>query len=333
MSNENSNSRVVATAQIISLVLTFVLVFLGTMYAFNSWIISIVCALFSDFLIFVLIDHFIKQKQILNRKGYSKKTYLFLFTYAVLVIPTSVFTIHALNVEYFEKAVAISNSGKKIKYIQDLENFYTTEYKAFIQENEANIMLLVADGRKYKESKNTNGLSAVRADLQAPPLNLTPGAIDRLINMQDASQVAAIIHGVSAEEDTLFNKAKLRIQENFMNLENMDLKIRKWNRFNVLNVTEKLDVRLKAERDSLNAELKKSTSSYRSMDSFKKFSIEEDLVSHPIDLLLAKQSPLIILFVLLFQALLLLPYWLTKKPKYRSTSRSSSQGGGMSVDL
>ena len=333
MSNENSNTRAVVIAQIISLVLTFVLVFLGTIYAFNSWMISIVSAVLSDFLIFVLIDHFIKQKQILNRKGYSKKTYLFLLTYAVLVLPTSVFTIHALNVEYFEKAVAIDNSGKKIKYIQDLESFYTSEYKAFIQENESDIMRLVADGRKYKVAKNQNGLAGIRANLQAPPLNLTPGAIDRLINMQDASQVAAVIHGVSTEEDTLFNKSKLRIQENFMSLENMDLKIRKWNRFNVLNITEKLDVRLKAERDSLNAELKKSTNSYRSMDSFKKFSIQEDMVSHPIDLLMAKQSPLIFLFVVVFQTLLLLPYWLTKKPKYKSASRSGNQGGGISVDL
>jgi len=332
MSNENSNSRAVVIAQIISLVLTFVLVFLGTIYAFNSWMISIVSAVLSDFLIFVLIDHFIKQKQILNRKGYSKKTYLFLLTYAILVLPTSVFTIHALNVEFFEKTVAIDNSSKKIKYIQDLETYYTTEYKSFIQENEASIMLLVADGRKYKGSNNANALAQIKSNLQAPPLNLSPAGIDRLITIEP-SQVSGQIHSISAQEDTLFNIAKLRIQENFMSLENMDLKIRKWNRFNVLNITEKLDVRLKAERDSLNAELKKSTNSYRSMDSFKKFSIQEDLVSHPIDLLMAKQSPLIFLFVLVFQTLLLLPYWLTKKPKYKSTSRSSNQGGGISVDL
>jgi hypothetical protein len=162
---------------------------------------------------------------------------------------------------------------------------------------------------------------------------LSPGAIERLINIEDPSQASNIIHGISSEQDTLFNQAKLRIQENFMGLENMDLKIRKWNRFNVLSVTEKLDVRLKAERDSLNVELKKSTNSYRSMDSFKKFSIQEDLVSHPMDLLMAKQSPLILVFVVVFQTLLLLPYWLTKKPKYKSTSRSSNQGGGISVDL
>ena len=332
MSNENTNSRVVIIAQMISLVLTFVLVFLGTIYAYNSWMISFVASILSVFLIYVLIDHFIKQKQILNRKGYSKKTYLFLLTYAVLILPTSLFTIHALNVEFFEKIVAIDNSAKKIKYIQDLETYYTNEYKSFIQENEANIIQLVADGRKYTDSNKAIELAQIKASLQAPPLNLSPGAIESLFNV-DASQASGVIHGISTEEDTLFNTSKIRIQENFMSLEDIDLKIRKWNRFNVLNITEKLDKRLKVERDSLNAELKKSTDSYRSMDSFKKFTIQEDMVSAPLDLLMAKNSPVIYVFVLVFQCLLLLPYWLTKKPRYNSSSRSNNTGGGISIDL
>ena len=119
--------------------------------------------------------------------------------------------------------------------------------------------------------------------------------------MEDVLQVSGVIHSISNQEDTLFSNAKIRIQENFMSLEDMDLKIRKWNRFNVLNITEKLNNRLKVERDSLNAELKRATDSYRSMDAFKKFSIQEDMVSHPIDLLMAKQSPLIFVFVIVFQ--------------------------------
>jgi hypothetical protein len=333
MSTENANSRVVIVAQMISLVLTFVLVFLGSNYAFNSWLISFVASIFSVFLIYVLIDHFIKQKQILNRKGYSKKTYLFLLTYAVLILPTSLFTIHALNVEFFEKTVAIDNSLKKIKYIQDFESYYTSEYKSFIQENEASIIQLVADGRKYHELNKNSDLAQVKSALQAPPLNLTPGAIDRLITIQDASQVSGIIHGISSQNDTLFNQAKIRIQGNFMSSEDMDLKIRKWNRFNVLSVIDKLDKRLKDERDSLNVELKKSTDSYRSMDAFKKFAIQEDLVGNPIDLLASRQEPMVYLFVIVFQCLLLLPYWLTKKPRYNSASGPNNGGGGISIDL
>ena len=332
MSTENANSRVVVIAQMISLVLTFVLVFLGTIYAFNSWLISFVASILSVFLIYVLIDHFIKQKQILNRKGYSKKTYLFLLTYAVLILPTSLFTIHALNVEFFEKTVAIDNSLKKIKYIQDFESYYTNEYKAFIQENEASIIQLVADGRKYAEGNKVSELAQIRSALQAPPLNLAPGAIDRLITIE-SSQVSSQVHRISSENDTLFNHAKLRIQENFMSSEDMDLKIRKWNRFNVLSVIDKLDKRLKDERDSLNVELKKSTDSYRSMDAFKKFAIQEDLVGNPIDLLASRQEPMVYLFVIVFQCLLLLPYWLTKKPRYNSASRSNNGGGGISIDL
>lgn len=333
MSKENSNSSLVNIAQTISLVLTFVLVFLGTMYAYNSWVVSFVSAILSDFLIFVLVDHFIKQKQIINRKGYSRKTYLFLFTYAVLVLPTSLFTIHALNVEFFEKAVASDIALKKIKYINDLEEYYTNEYKSFIQENEANIMLLVADGRKYAASRDANSLAQLKASLQAPPLKLTPGGIDRLISSSDASQLPGLIHGISSQNDTLFSNAKIRIQQHFMSLEDMELKIQKWNRFNVLGVKEKIKNRLTEERDSLNTELKKSTDSFRSMDGFKKLTIQEDLISKPIDLLIAKQSPLIYLFVIVFQCLLLLPYWLTTKPIYNTSKKSKNEGDSLSVDL
>jgi hypothetical protein len=118
-----------------------------------------------------------------------------------------------------------------------------------------------------------------------------------------------------------------------MSLEDMELKIQKWNRFNVLGVKEKINNRLTEERDSLNTELKKSTDSFRSMDGFKKLTIQEDLISKPIDLLIAKQSPLIYLFVIVFQCLLLLPYWLTTKPIYNTSKKSKNEGDRLSVDL
>ena len=334
MTTENSSSKVVVVAQVISLVLTFVLVFLGTMYAHNSWIVSFISAALSDFLVFVLIDHFIKQKQILNRKGYSNRTYLFLVSYAILVLPTSLYTIHALNVEFFEKRVAIDNSMKKIKYLQDLEAFYTLEYKRFIQDNDSKITLLIADAKKNQAVGKNNELSKILAELQAPPLKLSPQAIDRMMKISDAAQTAVVVRRISGETDTLFSQAKSRIQDNFsQSLVETGKSVQKWNRFTVLNTMEKLDNRILEERDSLNAELMKSSSGFSNIDSFKRIKFQDDLVNHPLDLLLAKQSPIIFVFVILFQCLLILPYWLTRKPKYRSVNRADDGSGGIIVDI
>jgi hypothetical protein len=110
-------------------------------------------------------------------------------------------------------------------------------------------------------------------------------------------------------------------------------RLRKWNRLTVLNTIQQLDNRLLEERDSLNSVLKNHTSNFKNLESFGRINLQEELVKHPIDLLLAKQSPIIFVFVVLFQCLLILPYWLTRKPQYRNIRTSSNKNEGMVVDL
>ncbi len=328
--SENRKSSLVTVAQSISMIVTFVLVFLGSLYAHNSWIVSIIVSSLSILLVFVLINHFIEQKERLNRTGYKAKTYLFLVIYALLILPTSFYGLHAFNVEFFEKDKAIKNVEKKIQYVKSMEGMYDVAYKKFIEDNKSKITALNAKARGLmlnmgNDPNLMNEIAVIKSELQSEPLVLSPGAVNSLLSC-DVSQVVGIISaGYVAPLDTAFSAVKRRIQGNYNSLDELNNKAHKWNRFSVLKTLKSIDERIVDERDSLSFQLEKMTYQTENLKGLPPLKTEDLLIDNPFQLLAEKQEPLIFILIIIFQSLLLLPYWLTKKPNYSRITGSSEQ--------
>ncbi len=324
--SENRKSAIVTVAQSLSMIITFVLVFLGSLYAYDSWIVSIIISTLSLLLIFVLINHFIEQKEKLNRTGYKTKTYLFLVVYALLIIPTSFFGIHAFNVEFFEKEKVLKNVEKKVQYIKSMEGMYDNEYKKFIEDNKSKITSLNAQARGLALSGIPDinvKIDSIKDQLQSSPLLLSPGAVNSLLNC-NVSQVVGIVNaGYVSPLDTAFAVAKRRIQGNYLTLDELSAKAHKWNRFTISKTVKALDERMNEERDSLSFQLEKMTFKSSNLKGLPILITDLNLMNQPIQLLFTRQEPMIYILTVIFQCLLLLPYWLTRKPRYSAITKIS----------
>lgn len=307
---ENS-AKLILLMQAIGLLLSFVSVFLGALYAFNGSIaLATLISLFFVVCAFYLVTYFIKEKLKRKRKGYPNITYAFFGVYGILSIVASFFVLHFINVEFFEKE-EIRNTG--IEKLKGLELFYK-EYDnittQFCDLSKTNITLATGVG-------SINDIDqATLTYLKTNPLNLDDQMIISFIQAGNNRDLQIEMHKIAGlRNDFSTKKNELLIDISSFFDRKKDILVH-WNRLKISETMSDLIERIVNDHDQLSKFLieKNIPSALPPQAPY----LKETLINKPVDLAAKHLGVVSFAIILLFQFLILLPYFMTRGRQFGS---------------
>ena len=309
---QNNFKLYIQLVQAFGLILTLLFSFIGGLYMFsgNILIAGLISVIFVV-AIYYLIIKFCWEKENRKRKGYPTSFYAMFGLYAFINLTLSVFVIHFVNVEFFEKEEIKKIGLNKVKGLETIYADYEAQYLTFSSTLESQFITNI---NALKSNPNN---TSVRATLNAAPFNCDNADINSLLNQSNLPQ--AIQRRVSALND-VFSEASVNLiglnKEEYF--EKAKQNITNWNRLEITSTMEQLNSKITADNEALNNELKMRTANTCQLSVPQKSFMQNSLINHPIDLAKKHLGASSIIVILLFQLFILLPYFLTKGRQFGS---------------
>jgi NADH:ubiquinone oxidoreductase subunit 6 (subunit J) len=309
---QNNFKLYIQLVQAFGLILTLLFSFIGGLYMFSGNML--LAGLFSVIFvvaIYYLIIKFCWEKENRKRKGYPTSFYALFGLYAFINLTLSVFVLHFVNVEFFEKEEIKKIGLNKVKGLEDIYSDYETQYLTFTSTLESQFITNIS---ALKSNPNN---TSVRATLNAAPFNCDDAEITNFINQSNLPQ--AIQRRVSALNDVFSEtSANLTLPNKEEFFEKAKQNITNWNRLEITSTMEQLNSKITADNEVLNNELKMRTANTCQLSVPQKSFMQNSLINHPIDLAKKHLGVSSIIVILLFQLFILLPYFLTKGRQFGS---------------
>ena len=318
MGNDNSGKFIVSASQYLGLIILMSTLFIGTTYWANgNIVISIPLTVVLSALFFILVNFFIKEKRNMSRGGYKPQTIILFIIYIILAIPASLISIHAINVELFEKENIKKISKNRIDAIYAMDEWYADKKDS---------ILIAWEGEMTDHISNFlmgNDVRNAKIQLEKFPYFLP-------VDMLRADNKAVIIQEKKDEWITDFEdgvrglilKKDTVISQNTKALKN-------WNRFSINEKFKKLEEFVLESKEKMETFFSDQCRTELKFD-LAPYTKEATLLDRPVLLLAKHSSPISIGVILAMQFLILLPYFLTKKTVYNkkgffSKSKKKSQ--------
>jgi hypothetical protein len=323
----DSIKSLVLILQGLGLLLTLVASFLGALYMFNG---SILIAMLISFIfviaMFYLVTFFIREKANRRRKGYPPIFYYLFVVYGLMAVALSFFMLHCCNVELFEKSEVQKICSKKLEGIELIHNQYEKVTKAFTQNLKSDILEKLSDAES-KKKLGDNTYTATIDILNKPPYSMPKELIEKLIIEPNKDRfVSEFIRGkhqkeLKAKQDELFKiGGELMNRTTYIN--DSKNKVDTWNRFKISQVTREINERIGKDYNVLNSSLEQASVGqlrlfYDGAEFDQAAYLKGDiLIDKPFQLASKQMGIITPVILLLFQLLILLPYFLTQGRQY-----------------
>lgn len=311
--NQDRLKLFIILAQGLGLLVTLICSFLGGIYIFNGqWLFAFPVSLLFVVAVYYLVIYFCKEKENRKKRGYPPAFYYLFGVYALLSIIMSIFVLHFFNVEINEKKTIQDLGLKKIEGLRGLYKEYDNNYTTFLNQAEGDINRYVSDYKTYPTKKISIALT-----LSQSPYNIDQANLDAILRNPPYSA------GIKTQIDIRRGIFK-RFKDNLLLSSSSEQFIAKhesiitsWDRFEIVNSIQDLNQRVTNDYDALNKKLVEKINPSFAITSFApQLYADESLINHPLDLATKHLGPISLLILLLFQFLVLLPYFLTKGKIY-----------------
>ncbi len=302
----NSNKKIgelFEVAQLASLFVILIGLFFGSMFAFDSYFISIPVSFGIVILLYKLLEILINKRMERNRENVNMGASALWALFVVCAIPTNILIVHMFNVEFTEKQAIKDVGNNKIACLDSLHSKYTSTYETYLGQIKHDLLTYI-DTKNYEK--------AVKIGLDKDDLNFWHKKSD----LEIASFIDSFY--ISPSRNTFIVKDSVVFGSNFQTyIAEQRNNIQQFKHFQQNKTLNDLNFKLEKTRDSIVPFLKEKT---KTDLIFNNICIDDNsLISSPLRLF-RKQLGLSTLFILLLtNGLLLLPYFLSPKKVYGST--------------
>jgi hypothetical protein len=298
--------------QAIGLIFTLLFSFIGGLYMFSGNIlIAGIASVIFVVAIYYLIIKFCWEKENRKRKGYPTSFYALFGLYAFINLTLSVFVLHFVNVEFFEKEEIKKSGLNKVKGLQAIYKDYTDQYQTFTSDLESQFI------ENINAIKTNPGNASARATLNAAPFNCNNDCITNLLSQSNLPQ--ALQKRTAYLNDEFALKPTELIGENKEEyFEKATQNITNWNRMEITSTLEQLNTKITSDYDALSNELKARTVNSHQLSVTQKSYLQKSLINNPVDLAKKHLGAASIIVIVMFQIFILLPYFLTKGRQFGS---------------
>jgi hypothetical protein len=292
--------------QAIGLLLTMLSTFLGALYIFKgNYLYAFPISILFVVVMYYLVTYFMKEKEKKRRKGYPAKTYYFFIIYGLMSIVVSFFVLHFVNVEFFEKEEIKKIGQNKLAGLEAFYNEYTVTYTAFCDQ-------LKTDAIAKLENRSDEEI------LKKPPFNFKEEDIKAIKNYPNGEDSAIRFMKITPLLNEFATKKKVLLENQTDFFSKHKSILENWDRLKVSKTLDQLNAKVLADFTELNQTLKNLSAENKKLTTSQAPYIEESLIDKP--LLLANKhigfGSLAVLIV--FQLLILLPYFMTPGRQYGS---------------
>jgi len=282
----------------IGIIFTLFASFLGLMYALKGdVIISTIVSLVIIVIEYFLIEKFIQSKSEITKNKFSTLSIILWSIYVLLSIPTSVFLLHALNVEINAKKEIQKSANNKLA---DLDTMIQL-YESAVDRNLTTLSIQLSNKlTRYSQKRSTE----LENELLAAPFKMS------ISELQSVSETNVAI----VSRNLLNAKAtKLMAIVDTIKVSNKNFIARyggvfdNWARLQVNYALYELDYILKKNNSILSTHFSQNCP-YPTGTFFYKQSSEETNISRPIILFLKYKPYYLLIALALFHLLILFPY-------------------------
>jgi len=303
-----ASKTLILFVQAMGLLLTMLTTFLGALYIFKgNYFIAFPISILFVVMMYYLVSYFIKEKEKKKRKGYPPKTYYFFVLYGLLSMVVSFFVLHCVNVELFEKEEIKKIGLLKLQGLEEFHKEYTISYNDFCDKLRTNASTLLSN----KSPENVE-------KLKAPPFNLNDKELEDIYEYSPGIDTAIRMMKITPLRNDFKTKQAelLENKEDFFSQHKTVLE--SWDRLKISATISELNEKITADYSALNQTLKNLTADNKKLKASQTPYLADVLIDKPL-LLANKHLGLASLIVLvLFQILILLPYFLTQGRQYGS---------------
>ena len=305
-------------SQAIGLLVTLLCSFIGALYIFDGeWLFAFPISIVFVVAMYYLVIFFCKEKENRRKKGYPPIFYYLFGLYAVMSILLSFLVLHFYNVEFNEKEEIQKIGTTKLQGIEQIYRTYDNQSEAFLERLETDINKQITAYKNFPQNK-----LSIETSLQVCPYNLDRTSINTLAGSANVS--ASIKENIAIrKKGFLNNKQKALNNESSLNvgsyeayLSDQKNVIEGWDRFNIGKSLRDLNERISSDYSSLNDYLTQKSCNNYSIQFDTQNYLAETLMDKPFDLASKHMGPGTLVVLLLFQLLILLPYFLTKGKMY-----------------
>jgi ABC-type multidrug transport system fused ATPase/permease subunit len=306
-------------SQAFGLIVTLLCSFLGGLYIFDGeWLYAFPISIFFVVVMYYLVIFFCKEKENRKKKGYPPIFFYLFGLYAILSIVLSFFVLHFYNVEFNEKEEIQRVGLSKVEGLKQIYQGYDSKSNEFLTRIESE---LNKDLTTYKEEPNKR--IPIEAKLNACPYHLDSS--DIIMATQGNESISEAVAVIIAErkkgfqnikESTLRKKNTISASTFESFIEKQSNIIKGWDRFSIGKSIHDLNNRISDDYEPLNSFLyQESCERYSILFNIQNYQ-DETFIAKPFDLAAKHLGPMTLLVLLLFQLLILLPYFLTKGKMY-----------------
>jgi hypothetical protein len=290
-------------AQMVSLFVILIGLFFGSMFAFDSYFLSIPVSFGLVIALYKLIQILIDKRMERNRGSSNMGINVLWLLFVVVAIPTNILILHMFNVEFFEKQ-EIQNVGiKKIDCLDSLHTSYTNSYNGYCIGQKNNLITKL----KFKDFDST--LKIVNQE-----------QFKSILLIQEAERENYIDTNIIKPWRQKFElKDSFIFGSNFPQylIEQRD-NINQFKHFKQNKTLNDINLKLQQTRDSIIPFLQNEIGINLS---FNNVCIDENsLINSPLILTRKQFGVFTLLIVILTNGLLLLPYFLSPKKVFHNTA-------------
>ena len=310
--------------QSIGIVFTLITSFLGLLYYLKGDVL--ISGLISSIIVVILyflIEQFKKNKSEIRKNRFSVLSIILWTVYVLLSIPISFFLVHSLNVEINAKNDIKKIADSKIKSLNAMNTFYETKVEDYL----STLQIELKTNLTYYTSapKSSQGKIA-KNTLMAAPFNVSENTLKNINKNNYLSQANNLIKAKSILFNTVLDTLKIE-NENFN--AKYGATFENWSRLKLNYAFYQLDNILDNNYKKLKEAFEKNTNTTDAFDF--RYSKDSGLMNKPAELW-EKYTPYYLIFVvLLFNALLLLPYFLEPISGVYIKQTPGNNGGGIEI--
>lgn len=316
----------------LGILLSGVMSFLGLMYVNKGELV--LSAVFAA--IIVLIQYFVilkfrDNKDIVSKNKISAITVVLFTLYLVAIIPSTIFTLHSLNVQLFHKSEVIKNSNAHVEKIDFLTKQYENKYNAYLDLIATNLKKDLDVYKVARSSKNNNKtkIELLEEVLTSSPYLLKSEQLQNFVN-GNVSSTSIVKKVVDNRKEAFEKNAKESLDEKLV--EKHKKNINNWNLISVSSSISDLSNLHKSALEKYNSSLIKNILLPKNIAEAREFSsIDENpseisnLLTNPIKLI--KEHIVFGIFIgLLFNFLLIIPVIKMSKGGYKSRLKTYPGG-------
>ena len=323
---EKRAQSTVQIAQMVSLLILLVGLFLGSFYWFEgNLFLAIPVAVIVLIAVYYILNHLIGARMERKRSGPQVQAVLLWPLYTVISIMAMFIILHMINVEVYEKKEIQAIGLKKIEGVEKIRKNYEQSYNSYLNSWRAKM-----DEGINAYNKKQITLSELIEKFEVPPfvgqeiLNNGGGNVDQVID-QAILQLKAIFH---AKDTLIFGDAEQYVNGHLEVIES-------WDRFKLNSTMTSLDTDIDRCYSELAAFLlekttRKDLEGNVTREGKNLIELGEEyrvstLIGAPMKLLQKHFGAIHLIFILIIQGLILLPYFMAPKRTFNKRKKKSSE--------